>query len=71
LLAEGLVSKELVQKYGYTIELTASGDKFEAIAIPVEYGRTGKLSFFIDESGMLRAGDHGGGAATVADQPTR
>jgi hypothetical protein len=71
LLAEGLVSKELVQKYGYTIELTASGDKFEAIAIPVEYGRTGKLSFFIDESGVLRAGDHGGGAATVADQPVR
>src|SRR6266480_1550983 len=69
LLAEGLVSKEMMQKYGYRIELTVSGNKFEAIAIPVEYGKTGRLSFFIDESSVLRAGDHGGGAATIADQP--
>ncbi len=71
LLAEGLLSKELIQRYGYTIELTASGNKFEAIAIPAEYGKSGRLSYFIDESGVLRAGDHGGGAATVADQPIR
>jgi hypothetical protein len=69
LLTEGLVNKEMIQKYGYRIELIVSGTKFEAIAIPVEYGKTGRLSFFIDESGMLRAGDHGGGAATIADQP--
>lgn len=69
LLAKGLVSNELIQRYGYKIELTVSANKFEAIAIPVEYGKTGKLSFFIDESGVLRAGDHGGGAATIADQP--
>ncbi len=71
LLAEGLLSKELIQRYGYTIELTVSGNKFEAIAIPVEYGKSGRLSYFIDESGVLRAGDHGGGAATFADQPIR
>lgn len=71
LLAEGLLSKELIQRYGYTIELTVSGSKFEAIAIPAEYGKSGRLSYFIDESGVLRAGDHGGGAATVADQPIR
>jgi hypothetical protein len=71
LLSEGLLSKELIQRYGYTVELTVSGNKFEAIAIPVEYGRSGRLSYFIDESGVLRAGDHGGGAATVADQPIR
>jgi hypothetical protein len=71
LVAEGLFSKELIQRYGYTIELTVSGNKFEAIAIPIEYGKSGRLSYFIDESGVLRAGDHGGGAATVADQPLR
>jgi hypothetical protein len=71
LLSEGLVSKELIQRYGYTIELTVLANKFEAIAIPVEYGKTGKLSFFIDESGVLRAGDHGGGAATAADVPVQ
>ena len=69
LLSEGLVGKELIQRYGYTIELTVSANKFEAVAIPVEYGKTGRLSYFIDESGVLRAGDHGGGAATIADQP--
>jgi len=37
--------------------------------VPVEYGKTGKLSFFVDESKVLRGGDHGGGPATVADKP--
>jgi hypothetical protein len=69
LTESGFVSKDMLQKYGYTIEVSVSGNKFEAIATPVEYGKTGRLSFFIDESGVLRAGDHGGGAATVADQP--
>ena len=69
LQSEGLINKQLLENYGYRVELTVSGDKFEAIAVPVEYGNTGRISFFIDESGVLRGGDHGGGAATVADQP--
>ncbi|HEY3039130.1 MAG TPA: DUF3352 domain-containing protein [Pyrinomonadaceae bacterium] len=69
LLSEGLISKEFMERYGYTIELRVSGNRFEATAVPNEYGKTGRLSFFIDESGVLRAGDHGGGAATAADQP--
>lgn len=69
LLSEHLVSKELLEKYGYRIDLIAAANKFAATAVPVEYGKTGRLSYFIDESGVLRAGDHGGGAATIADQP--
>ena len=69
LATEGFISKEYFESFGYTIELTVSGTKFEATAIPKEYGKTGKLSFFIDESKVLRGGDHGGGAATVADPP--
>ncbi|MGH9931101.1 MAG: hypothetical protein ACREA9_17980, partial [Pyrinomonadaceae bacterium] len=69
LVSAGLLNKEMLEKYGYRIEVTASRDKFEITALPVEYGRTGKLSLFIDESGVLRGGDHGGGSATVADQP--
>jgi hypothetical protein len=65
----GLVSKDLLQNFGYHFELTASGSRFEITAVPVEYGKTGKLSFFLDESSVLRAGDHGGGAATIADKP--
>lgn len=71
LLAESLLSKELLENYGYRTELTVSGNKFEATAVPVNYGTTGRLSYFIDESGVLRAGDHGGGAATIADQPVQ
>jgi hypothetical protein len=69
LLSEGLISKELLESQGYRIDLSAAGNKFEVTAVPLEYGKTGRLSFFIDESGTLRAGDHGGGPATIADQP--
>jgi len=69
LISEGLVAKDLLEKYGYKIEISVSSNRFEAVAIPVEYGATGRLSYFIDESGLLRGGDHGGGAATIADKP--
>jgi hypothetical protein len=69
LVSTSLISKQSIQQYGYRIEVTVSGNKFEATAAPNEYGVTGTLSYFIDESGVLRAGDHGGGVATVADQP--
>jgi hypothetical protein len=69
LVSAGLLSKDMLDKYGYRIEVSASPDKFEITAVPIEYGTTGKLSFFIDESQVLRGGDHGGGAATVNDQP--
>ena len=69
LVSAGLVSKDSMEKYGYKIDVSASGAKFEVSAVPIEYGTTGKLSYFIDESQVLRGGDHGGGAATVADQP--
>jgi Protein of unknown function (DUF3352) len=69
LVTAGLISKEMLEKSGYRIEVNSLGTRFEATAIPMEYGKTGKLSFFIDESNILRAGDHGGGPATVADKP--
>jgi len=58
-------------KYGYKYEITVMGDQFEAVATPKEYGKTGKRSFFVDKSGVVRGGDHGGGPATVADQPAQ
>ena len=68
LVTKGLISKDMLQKYGYRVEITTSSNKFEATAIPLEYGVTGKLSFFTDESGVVRGGDHGGGAATISDK---
>jgi len=69
LVSAGLFSTDMLEKYGYRIAVSASLDKFEITAVPIEYGTTGKLSFFIDESQVLRGGDHGGGAATADDQP--
>jgi hypothetical protein len=69
LVKAGLISQEPLEKYGYKIEVNASKDKFEIIAIPLEYGQSGRLSYYLDESQILRGGDHGGGAATASDQP--
>jgi hypothetical protein len=69
LTAAGLLDKSWLQSNGYRLELTASGAGFEAMAIPTEYGKTGFMSFFIDDSGVLRGGDHAGGNATSADKP--
>jgi hypothetical protein len=71
LLEQGIVPKDIIEKHGYKVQLTVAGNKFEASAIPVEYGKTGRMSFFIDETGVLRGADHGGGAATVADKPVQ
>jgi hypothetical protein len=69
LITAGLIAREVLEPSGYKIEVNVSDTSFFATAIPVEYGKTGKLSFFIDESNVLRGGDHGGGPATVADKP--
>jgi hypothetical protein len=66
-----LVSREMFEKYGYKFEVIAGGDQFEAIATPLEYGKTGKRSFFIDQSNVVRGDDHGGGAATAGDKPVQ
>jgi hypothetical protein len=62
---------EQFDKYGYKFDVTASGDQFEAVATPKEYGKTGKRSFFVDKTGVVRGDDHGGGPATVADKPVQ
>jgi uncharacterized protein DUF3352 len=66
-----LINKDMMQNFGYRIDLAVVGTKYEVTAVPIEYGKTGKLSFFIDESAVLRGGDHGGGPATVADNPVQ
>jgi hypothetical protein len=69
LVREKMLSKYDLERVGYRIELTTSGETFEATAVPTEYGKSGFISFFVDESGVLRAGDHAGQRATVADKP--
>lgn len=71
LVAAQLLNKDLLERYGYKIELTNLSNRFEVTASPVEYGKTGRRSFFIDDSGILRGGDHGGGPATLSDKPIK
>ena len=51
------------QGLGYTIDLTLSDDGgYFVMAVPNEYGPSGRRSFYLDESGVIRGADHGGGA---------
>ena len=69
LVEKKLLTKDMLEKYGYRFDLRTSGNGFEAVAMPLEYGKTGKRSFFVDQTGVVRGDDHGGGAATSADKP--
>ncbi|HEX8686771.1 MAG TPA: hypothetical protein VF654_09720, partial [Pyrinomonadaceae bacterium] len=59
--------KDFLQDVGYTVEVSASGDRFEATATPKTYGKTGRRSFYIDEAGKVRAADRKGQPATSDD----
>ena len=63
LIAAGLVPKDIEGTastgYRFRINVTADRKTWHATAEPAEYGRTGKLSFFLDKSGV-RSGDVAG-----------
>jgi hypothetical protein len=69
LIAEKILERGFAEHLGYQIELNASGEKFDVMATPKEYGKSGRLSFFLDETGMMRAADHKGKAAGASDPP--
>jgi hypothetical protein len=71
LVEQKLINKAFLDKYGYNFDVTSNGDQFEGVATPKEYGKTGKRSFFVDKSGVVRGDDHGGAPATVADKPVQ
>ncbi|HWS52878.1 MAG TPA: hypothetical protein VN228_02015, partial [Pyrinomonadaceae bacterium] len=69
LLAEDLVEKSEFERTEYSFELHALGDRFEATATPKNYGKTGRRSFFLDQTGVIRGADHKGKPATAQDPP--
>jgi uncharacterized protein DUF3352 len=69
LSAANMFPKEMIEKTGYKFDLTVSGDKFELSAVPLEYGKSGNMSLFIDQTFVLRGGDRNGAAATASDPP--
>lgn len=69
-LAEaGVLEKEGLDGLGYKIDIRVAGGRYEALATPTEYGNTGLRSFYMDEGGVLKAGDHAGRPASSADKP--
>jgi hypothetical protein len=73
LIAKGLIPKDLegteTTGYRFRINVTADKKSWTAAAEPAQYGRTGKLSFFMDATGV-RSGDFAGKPVTVpVDQP--
>ncbi|HYY99259.1 MAG TPA: DUF3352 domain-containing protein, partial [Pyrinomonadaceae bacterium] len=69
LTAEKILDKGFAERMGYRVEVNASSDKFDISATPKEYGKSGRRSFFLDESGTMRAADHKGRPATASDPP--
>lgn len=71
LIAAGLVPKDLegTESTGYRFHIVVSADRksWTAAAEPAQYGRTGKLSFFIDKNGV-KSGDEGGRPLTLTPE---
>jgi hypothetical protein len=63
LIAAGFIPKDLegVESTGYRFQVVRAADakSWYATAEPAQYGRTGRLSFYLDASG-IRSGDSGG-----------
>ncbi|MFN0119388.1 MAG: hypothetical protein ACKV2V_02685 [Blastocatellia bacterium] len=52
--------------YRFEVLVTPDGQKFTVTAIPARYGRTGRRSFFVDQTGVIRVEDKQGQPATAA-----
>jgi hypothetical protein len=61
--------KDMLKQMGYKLEITASGGSYEVTATPLEYNKSGRLSFYTDQTGIVRAGDHQGSPASSSDKP--
>lgn len=71
LVEKKLLTNDMFDKYGYNFAVSVTANGFAAVATPMEYGKTGKRSFFVDQTNVVRGDDHGGGPATSADKPVQ
>jgi hypothetical protein len=72
LIAAGLIPKDVegTESTGYQFRLSVGKDAktYTVAAEPAQYGRTGRLSYFMDHSGV-RNGDNGGKPLNVKPEP--
>ena len=52
---------------GYRFDVRVMPGRFEATAVPVRFGITGRRSFYVDESRMMRGADRRGEQAVASD----
>ena len=72
-----LISPDLASgtRSGYRFQIEILSDRgdgypgFTVVAVPTEYGSTGRRSFFVDYTGVIRAADSHGMEATKYDPP--
>lgn len=73
LIKLGGISAELTDSvangYRFAVTLNTNGQSFAVTAVPVAYGRTGRLSFFADQTNLIRAEDKQGRPASAAAAP--
>ena len=62
LVAAGLMSDDMFDPRlsGYVFRLAINGKTYVATAEPAHYGRTGKLSYWMDQTGAIKSADNGG-----------
>jgi hypothetical protein len=64
LIGAGMLSADAVDPklsgYNFHITLAKDGKSYVAGAEPVRHGRTGKLSFWMDKTGLIKSSDTGG-----------
>jgi hypothetical protein len=64
LIAAGMLSADTVDPklsgYNFHITLTKDGKGYLAGAEPARHGRSGKLSFWMDQTGVIKSSDNGG-----------
>jgi hypothetical protein len=73
---QGLIDYVLAEghRYGYFFRVrrekrsSESQPSLEITAVPRTYGRTGRRSFYLDESGVIHFADKNGAEATIADR---
>jgi hypothetical protein len=53
---------------GYSFEVRVKPGGFEATAVPVQPGISGKRSFYIDQTNVLRGAEKQGAKATSSDK---
>jgi len=55
--------------YKFSVEVKTLEPGFEAFSVPVTYQSTGRRSFYMDETAVIRVADNRGGPSSKLDQP--